>query len=542
MTEKNDVFTGTHQDAVTDATSSKPTSLIDKEHGFNLELGTSVNYMPNVTAAALSQEHGDYLIQRHGTLDLDPIPSDDPADPYNWPKSKKVINLVCVAFHAMMTTFIASSIIPVFEDIALDLGGTITKASYLASIQILVLGLAPLFWKPISSRYGRRPIWLISTIGALLFNVGCALSTTYSAMATCRAFCAFFISPPMSIGSGVVAETFFKKERGQYMGVWTMLVTLGPPLGPFIFGFVAFQSGNYRWIYWILAIINGVQFIAYLFLGPETRYIRRSNEHSESAFKREYLSFRRIDPKPLQLIEFVQPLFLVKNISIAIPAIAYTFVFGFCSVLGTVEIPQLFVPKFGFNPQQLGLQFLGSIIGTIIGEQLGGRLSDYWVNRRARKLNAKPAPEHRLWLSYAGFLLAMVGMLVFGVRIEQAPRGHWNVTPIIGIAIGAVGNQIVTTVLITYAIDCHVEHAASIGVFVSVIRQTWGFIGPFWFPIMLDSIGGAASGGIMVVIIFACSWVPIAALHWYAAHHKREQIPTAVREGVELNSEARAPK
>ena len=32
----------------------------------------------------LSDLHKSYLIERHGTLDLDPIPSMDPADPYNW--------------------------------------------------------------------------------------------------------------------------------------------------------------------------------------------------------------------------------------------------------------------------------------------------------------------------------------------------------------------------------------------------------------------------------------------------------------------------
>lgn len=138
------------------------------------------------------------------------------------------------------------------------------------------------------------------------------------------------------------------------------------------------------------------------------------------------------------------------------------------------------MPKFGFNAQQIGLQFLAIIIGSIIGEQLGGRLSDFWMNRRARKTGERPVPEYRLWLSYGGFLLAMVGLLVFGIRIQQAPQGHWNVTPIIGAAIAAAGNQIVTTVLVTYAIDCHIEHSASIGVFVNVVRSTWGFIGPFW--------------------------------------------------------------
>ncbi|KAI9656193.1 MAG: hypothetical protein M1821_004855 [Bathelium mastoideum] len=478
------------------------------------ELHPKTTYIPTGAAADLPQEHRDYLIKRHGTYELDPIPSDDPADPYNWPAWKKITNLTLVAFHAMMTTFIAASIIPAFGPISEALGCTVTRASYLTSLQIAVLGWAPLFWRPIANRYGRRPVWLISTLGSMLFNIGCAKSTTYSSLAVCRAFTSFFISPAIAIGSGVVTETFFKKERGRYMGVWTLLVTLGPPSGPFFMGFVAYHVG-YVWIFWILAIINGVQFILYLFLGPETRYMRRGVAHRGSAFKQEYLTLGRIDPSPLRPVEFVEPLFLARYMAILIPACSYSIVFGFASVLVTVEIPQLFLPKFGFNPQEIGLQFLGIIIGSIIGEQLSGPLSDWFVSRRTRQLGGRrPAPEYRLWLSYAGFLLAMVGLLVFGIRTAQAKPMHWNVTPIVGIAIAGAGNQMVTTVLVTYAVDCHLEHAASIGVFVNVIRSTWGFIGPFWFPYMFNSIGTSGSGGLMAGLIFIAAWVPIVFQQW----------------------------
>lgn len=71
-----------------------------------------------------------------------------------------------------------------------------------------------------------------------------------------------------------------------------------------------------------------------------------------------------------------------------------------------------------------------------------------------------------------------------------------------------------TTILVTYAVDCHIEQSASIGVFVNVVRSTWGFIGPFWFPDMLTSLGGSGSGGLMAGIIFLFSWVPIAVLQW----------------------------
>lgn len=45
---------------------------------------------PNGTGKeeGLSHEHREYLLRRHGTLELDPIPMPTDADPYNWPTWK----------------------------------------------------------------------------------------------------------------------------------------------------------------------------------------------------------------------------------------------------------------------------------------------------------------------------------------------------------------------------------------------------------------------------------------------------------------------
>lgn len=168
---------------------------------------------------------------------------------------QKAINLALVAFHAMMGTFTAAAVQSVFAEIAEDLGVSIHRASYMLSLTIAVLGGAPLLWRPLSQRFGRRPIFLISLICSLVGNVGCAVSPSYGTMGLCRAITAFFISPALALGSGVVTETFFKKERARYLGVWTMMVTLGIPVAPFIFGFVSVRVG-YRWIYWVMAIVS----------------------------------------------------------------------------------------------------------------------------------------------------------------------------------------------------------------------------------------------------------------------------------------------
>ncbi|KAJ5754059.1 uncharacterized protein N7511_008212 [Penicillium nucicola] len=464
-------------------------------------------------AARLPKAHRDYLIERHGTLELDPIPGMGAADPLNWPEWKKMMNLVLVAFHACMGTFTAAAIIPAYSTIAEELGVGLQNASYLTSLQIAILGGAPLFWKPLSNRFGRRPIFLLSLICSLVCNIGCAKSTTYASLAACRALVAFFISPASAIGSAVVMETTFKKDRARYMGVWTLMITLGVPIGPFIFGFVTYRAG-YHWIYWILAMINGGQFILYLFFGPETRYLGSGIDSKESALKIEYLSLRRIDPTPFTWYEFVRPLTMARHPSILIPTCAYAMIFLFGSILTTVEVPQLLQEKFELNAEQLGLQFLGVIIGSVIGEQMGGVLSDFWMSRRALRINRKAEPEFRLWLSYFGFALTIIGLIVFLVCTQEAKTGHWTVAPIIGTAISAVGNQLVTTVMITYAIDCFPHEAASVGVFVTFVRQIWGFLGPFWFSPMFETVGIAASAGIGAAMIVVVSVIPTICLHW----------------------------
>lgn len=198
------------------------------------------------------------------------------------------------------------------------------------------------------------------------------------------------------------------------------------------------------------------------------------------------------------------------------------FLFG--SIMVTVELPQLFQEKFGLDASQLGLQFLAVIIGSVIGEQLGGFLSDAWMSRRSRKIKAEPIPEYRLWLSYSGFLLTIVGSIVFLVQTEHARDDHWNITPLIGIAISGCGNQIVTTVLITYSVDCLDEEAASVGVFITFVRQIWGFIGPFFMPSMFDNVGVANSAGIATALIVGVGIIPIILVQWRGKQWRHSKL------------------
>ncbi len=79
------------------------------------------------------------------------------------------------------------------------------------------------------------------------------------------------------------------------------------------------------------------------------------------------------------------------------------------------------------------------------------------------------------------------------------------------------------------AVDCHPQHADSIGVLVNLMRYIWGFVcisgsrvapscanfsklGPFWFPTMFANLTYIGSGGLMVGMVLVFSVCPIIFL------------------------------
>ena len=49
------------------------------------ESGKQCDFYAEDRVAHLSEQHRQYLLAKHGTLDLEPIPDMTDTDPYNWP-------------------------------------------------------------------------------------------------------------------------------------------------------------------------------------------------------------------------------------------------------------------------------------------------------------------------------------------------------------------------------------------------------------------------------------------------------------------------
>ncbi len=153
--------------------------------------------------------------------------------------------------------------------------------------------------------------------------------------------------------------------------------------------------------------ISFASFIANIFFAPETLNMRdpssTGNTTTKSSLKTQYASLRRIDPSSFTLREFYLPFMMLRHACVLLPSVAYAVVFNIASPALSIAIPSAYAEKFHLNARQIGLQFAAILIGAIIGELLGGRISDTIMNRRAKVAHGLWIPEFRLWISYLGF-------------------------------------------------------------------------------------------------------------------------------------------
>ena len=141
--------------------------------------------------------------------------------------------------------------------------------------------------------------------------------------------------------------------------------------------------------------------------------------------------------------------------SVLLPALYYSLSFGFGSVLFAVTGPAAFSSIYHFDTVGVGLSIgLSTFIGTLIGELLAGPVSDRMLYLYQKKHAGDPVPESRLQAMWPGFVLLPAGVIIEGVCLQY--KTHWA-GPVMGITIGAVGLQIVSTNIFAYVTDVSAE-------------------------------------------------------------------------------------
>jgi len=352
--------------------------------------------------------------------------------------------------------------------------------------------------------FGRRPVLVGTMLLSCVAALGGGFADSYGTLMTARIFQSIGISSGMVVPGAVVVDIFTKEERGRKNGVWTQMISLGAPVGGIIGGPVIYYVG-WRWVLWLTAICNGLQFLAYLFTVPETSQTQRQ---LSVPGKNQLFSIPKRVPGRLGLRSFIEPFLLLQSPHVTLVAFAYSVTFAITSPGISAIVPLATKEVYNFSPVAQGLFFVGPLVGVLLGELIAGPASDWLMNRersRAANTGRDVRLEARLIGGLPGYVLAPLGVIIFGVTLET--HCPW-IAPCIGFALANFGLQLVTTPLKTYCIDCYPSHSGSVLQLINAIRQIISFTVPFWSPNLSAKVGyglGFGIEAIIMVFFFVCS-------------------------------------
>jgi len=77
--------------------------------------------------------------------------------------------------------------------------------------------LGPLLWGPLSEIFGRRPIFIITFIAYIGFQVGCALSKNTASILIFRFLGGTFAAAPLTNSGALIADIWDGDHRGKAM-------------------------------------------------------------------------------------------------------------------------------------------------------------------------------------------------------------------------------------------------------------------------------------------------------------------------------------
>ncbi|KAL6834623.1 major facilitator superfamily domain-containing protein [Trichoderma camerunense] len=449
----------------------------------------------------------DLKLDAHG-LPLVPQPSDHKDDPLNWSYWYKcfVLGLLCLL--AFVVQFGAGMVPAAFGPISVSYGVTKQQASYLTTSYTLLGGVTPLLITPFVNLWGRRPAYLLFTLIAIGGNIGSAYAPSYGTQILCRCVVGIGASVALAIGGATITDMFFQGERGKYIGFYALALTNGPHFGPIAGGFIA-QDQGWRWIFKINAIMMGGVLAVYLVAFPETLFSRTEFSTLENRSYWGRLAFRgKVINRKLKPSDFLHNFKMLRYVAVVLPCIYYMTTNTYGSIVFVLTASSISEKLYHFDVAQNGL-LLGVplTIGCLIGEACTGWISDWLINRYARRHDGYRKPEARLHLAPLGLFLP-AGLIIHGVSVSNdAP---W-IALAIGMAVASIGVQAGTTLTYSYISDCYKPQAAEVSTIINLFRQIFAFTIGFYALPFGQSAGFDVAWGVFAVINFV-AWLPLLLL------------------------------
>ncbi|KAI5294192.1 hypothetical protein KEM52_004516 [Ascosphaera acerosa] len=393
---------------------------------------------------------------------------DEPLNPRALPRWRKWACTLTLALAATAVTCQSSIYIATYDQIIPKFHTSREVATLGLSSFIFGMGIGPLFLAPLSEFYGRRWLYIVNFALVTIFIVPCAVAKNMATLIVCRLIPGVAGGAFLSIAAGSINDLFSSDDIAFPMMVYTASPFVGPELGPL-------YVGDGRWTFYVILIWSGFVFVAVVLFVPETYHPvllvqKAEQKRRETGDDRWYAATERRTRsvastvlrschRPMQLLLFEPMCLSLCIFSAILLGIIYLF-FG--------AFTQTFTATHGFTQSQVGLSFLGLLVGMLLGLSTDGlwRKNFARLVRQRERATGVPLeryePEWRLppalRIAIAGAPCVTIGLFIFAWTMYA--RIHW-IAPVIGSAVFAFGVMLVFSGIFTFLVQAYPLYAAS---------------------------------------------------------------------------------
>ncbi|RIB09459.1 major facilitator superfamily domain-containing protein [Gigaspora rosea] len=278
----------------------------------------------------------------------------------------------------------------------------------LVSVILFFAGIAPIAWAAYSDRFAtRREVYLLSILVFIIPTILCSLAKKFWQLMILCAIQSCGSSALISISAGIISDIYFSTERGSAFGIFYLAFWLVNFIASMSGGYII-QYLNWQWMFYTLAIYGSFIFLLVIFFIPET--------------------FCRIN-----LPTTTTPSQNIFNL------------------LAPLNVPRNFSARpYNLLPSSIGLLFLAPAIGYALGSLIGGKYSDFVLQRVNKEGSEIICSEMRIKGATVGALIIPCSYLVYGWLLAD----NFNIYILMILwFFGAFGTSIVFNSLSTYLID-----------------------------------------------------------------------------------------
>jgi len=371
--------------------------------------------------------------------------------------------------------------------VAIDLGVTITDVTLLSGYQLLVVGCTAPFVSALSRKYGKRSLFVLSSISAVVGNIIGSTSKNYNQLLAARIIQGFSVSTYESLLLVVIADLYFVHERGFFTSIVTFLLAAVSNLASVVCGPITSNLG-WKYLFHIFIALSAAQTICQIFFVPETTYARdhrydidelasdnfeelAAHEHRhdktlveqvESAETTRTAKEKKTFWQNMKLFDgtysdenmvalLIAPFAVCMNLAVAYIIIVQGWFIGLFVAIAFVQAQIFGFPPYNLAPSGIGYLSLGPFIGGLVAVIFFAVITDPIIIFMTRRNKGVYEPEYRLLVSVFG-LASGAGLFGYGY-VTQVYGSYYVAATLHAIVIFGVMALTVATSL--YALDAY---------------------------------------------------------------------------------------